>query len=154
MHEQLQVNASYRQIVKIAFPIALAMFVPQINFITNNIFLGHLNQNALAAASITGVYYLVFSSIGFGLNNGLQALISRRAGENRPEEIGKIFNQGVLISLCIAATGILITYAIAPLIFRQFLHSQTIYQEVTGFLRIRILGLPFLFIIGCETLYW
>src|SRR5438067_694309 len=98
MHEQLQVNASYRQIVKIAFPIALAMFVPQINFITNNIFLGHLNENALAAASITGVYYLVFSSIGFGLNNGLQALISRRAGENRPEEIGKIFNQGVLIS--------------------------------------------------------
>jgi Na+-driven multidrug efflux pump len=36
--------------------------------------------------------------IGYALNNGLQTLIARRAGENRPEEIGKIFGQGVFIS--------------------------------------------------------
>src|SRR5437588_9663165 len=116
MAERLQVEISYRQIFKIALPISLALFVPQINFIINNVFLGHLSENALATASITGVYYLIFGSIGFGLNNGLQALISRRAGENRPDEIGKIFNQGVLIALSIAALGIFITYVIAPFI--------------------------------------
>src|SRR3954462_3037113 len=112
MAQQLQIGTSYRQIIRIAFPISLALFVPQINFIVNNIFLGHLSEEALATASITGVYYLIFAGIGFGLNNGLQALISRRAGENRPDEIGKIFNQGVLIAMCIAAFGILITYFI------------------------------------------
>lgn len=146
MTERLQVETSYRQIIKIALPISLALFVPQINFIVNNIFLGHLSEEALATASITGVFYLIFAGIGFGLNNGLQALISRRAGENRPEEIGKIFNQGILISMGIAAAGIFITYFIAPFIFKYAIHSPVIYEKSVVFLRIRILGLPFLYV--------
>src|SRR5215218_9797627 len=102
MTDSLKVEISYRQIWKIALPIALALLVPQLNLITNNIFLGHHSEHSLAVASITGVYYLVFAGIGFGLNNGLQTLISRRAGENRPEEIGKIFAQGVFVGLLIA----------------------------------------------------
>src|SRR5436309_13151138 len=135
MKESLKVEVSYRQIWKIALPIALALFVPQLNLITNSIFLGHHSEQSLAAASITGVYYLIFAGIGFGLNNGLQALISRRAGENRPEEIGKIFNQGILVSMGIAAIGILLTFFVAPSIFRSSLHSQAIYEKATVFLR-------------------
>lgn len=146
MTEKLQVDVTYRQIIKIAFPISLALLVPQLNFIVNNVFLGNLSENALATASITGVFYLIFASIGFGLNNGLQALISRRAGENRPEEIGKIFNQGILISLGIAAAGIFITWVIAPIIFKYSIHSTDIYEQVVSFLRIRIFGLPFLYV--------
>ena len=55
----LQVEISNRQILKIALPISLAIFVPQLNFTINNIFLGHYNQQSLAIASITGVYYLI-----------------------------------------------------------------------------------------------
>jgi multidrug resistance protein, MATE family len=146
MSHSLQLDTSYKQIWKIALPIALALLVPQLNYIINNIFLGHLSEEALGTGSITGVYYLIFAGIGFGLNNGLQALISRRAGENRPEEIGKVFNQGVLISLGIALFGILFTWTIAPLIFRSFIHSAQVQQDVTGFLRIRIFGLLFLYI--------
>lgn len=142
----LQVEISYRQILKIALPISLALLVPQLNFIINNVFLGHLSEEALAIASITGVYYLVFAGIGYGLNNGLQALISRRAGENRPGEIGKIFHQGVLIALLIAAAGIIFTYYIAPLILRSVLSDQNIYAKAVDFLYIRIWGLPFLYI--------
>jgi MATE family multidrug resistance protein len=146
MAEKLQVDSTYRQIIKITLPISLALLVPQLNFIINNIFLGNLSENALATASITGVFYLIFASIGFGLNNGLQALISRRAGENRPEEIGKIFNQGILVSLIIAAFGIFITWFVAPLIFRNFIHSSEIAEKVIIFLKIRIFGLPFLYV--------
>jgi MATE family multidrug resistance protein len=141
----LQVGISNRQILKIAMPISLAIFVPQLNFIINNIFLGHYNQQALAVASITGVYYLVFAMIGFGLNNGLQTLIARRAGENRPEEIGKIFSQGILISFGIAAIGIAITWWLAPVILREVISAENANQAIS-FLRIRILGLPFLYI--------
>lgn len=100
----------------------------------------------MATASITGVYYLIFAGIGYGLNNDLQALISRRAGENRPEEIGKIFNQGILISMLIAAGGILITYFIAPFILKPSIHSRETYGMSVQCLRIRIWGLPFLYL--------
>lgn len=145
-YNNLQVEISNRQIFKIALPISFAILVPQVNFITNNVFLGHYSQHALAVASITGVYYLVFGMIGFGLNNGLQTLISRRAGENRPEEIGKIFGQGVFISLIIAAIGILLTWFVAPLILKNVLHSPNIANDAIEFLKIRIWGLPFLYI--------
>ena len=78
MAEGLQVGTSYRQVGKIAFPIAMAILVPQLNLITNSIFLGHHSEESLAVAALTGVYYLTFAGIGFGLNNGLQTLISRR----------------------------------------------------------------------------
>lgn len=144
----LQVEVSNRQIFRIALPISLAIFIPQLNFIINNIFLGHYqaDSHALAVAGITGVYYLIFSAIGFGLNNGLQALIARRAGENRPEEIGGLFRQGVLISLIMAAIGIIVTWALTPWIFSLIIHDQQVQDKAVDYLRIRIWGLPFLYI--------
>lgn len=143
---QLQVEISNKQILRIALPISFAMLIPQANFITNNIFLGQLGEQELAAAGLTGVYYLIFAAIGFGLNNGLQALISRRAGENRTEEIGKLFSQGVRIAMVIAAIGILITYFIAPYLLRWALASEEMADRAIRFLQIRIWGLPFLYI--------
>jgi len=127
-------------------PISFAILIPQFNFITTNIFLGHYSQQSLAIAGITGVYYLIFAMIGFGLNNGLQALIARRAGENRPEEIGKIFSQGVFISIVLAAAGIFITCFIAPVILRSIIYEKEISAKAISFLQIRIWGLPFLYI--------
>lgn len=145
-YNSLQVDITNRQILKITLPISLAILVPQINFITNNIFLGHYTQHALATVSIAGVYYLIFAMIGFGLNNGLQTIIARRAGENRPDEIGKVFGQGVFISLVIAAIGVFITWFIAPFILRKAILSPEIAGDAITFLKIRIWGLPFLYI--------
>ncbi|HVM89180.1 MAG TPA: MATE family efflux transporter [Puia sp.] len=141
-----RVEITNRQILKIALPISLAILVPQINFITNNIFLGHLDEQSLATAGITGVFYLVFAVVGQGLNNGLQALIARRAGENRIDEIGKLFSQSILISLTLALFCILFTYFFAPWILQLSLKDEAVKNQAVSFLRIRIWGLPFLFI--------
>ncbi len=143
---QLQVEISNKQILRIALPIAVSILVPNINFITNNIFLGHLSEQALAVAGITGVYYLVFGVMGFGLSSGLQSVMSRRAGENRHEEIGLLFFQAVRISIAFSITGILVTNFIAPFIFKAALHNEDDIKMATDFLRIRIWGLPFLYI--------
>ncbi|HET6255929.1 MAG TPA: MATE family efflux transporter [Puia sp.] len=142
------VTIGNRDILRMALPISLAILVPQINFITNNIFLGHLDESgyALSTAGITGVYYLLFAVIGQGLNTGLQALIARRAGEGRIEEIGKLFFQGVLIALVLAVIGIVLTWTLSPLVLSYALHSDSVRDQALSFLRIRIWGLPFLYI--------
>jgi len=141
-----QVEISNRQILQIALPISLAILVPQINFITNNVFLGHLDQQSLATAGITGVFYLIFAVVGQGLNNGLQALISRRAGENRIKEIGNLFSHSMIISLIWAFCCIGLTYLLAPWILHFSLKSPAVRDQAVGFLRIRIWGLPFLYL--------
>ena len=142
----LQVNISSKQILTISIPIAMAILVPQFTFIINNIFLGALSKQALAIGGITGVYYLIFGVMGQGLNNGLQALISRRAGENRVDEIGVLFTQGVIISIFLSVIGICFTYFIAPSIFHALLHDHARANTIIEFLKIRIWGIPFLFI--------
>jgi len=142
----LQVTVSSKQILAISLPIALAIMVPQVNFVINNIFLGALSSEALAIGGITGVFYLIFGVMGQGLNNGLQALISRRAGENRIDEIGILFSQGVIISLFLSVLGISFTYFIAPSLFHSFLNDPQRANTVIEFLKIRIWGIPFLFI--------
>jgi putative MATE family efflux protein len=142
----LRVQTGYKEILGMAMPISLAILVPQINFITNNIFLGGLGQQALASAGITGVYYLIFAVIGNGLNNGLQSMIGRRAGENKPKEIGQLFFHGVWLALIISVIGILITYSIAPAILRATIHSNAIANQVIDFMLIRIWGLPLFYL--------
>jgi MATE family multidrug resistance protein len=143
---ELKIQTTNRQILGMALPISLAMLVPQINFITNNIFLGGLGEKELASAGITGVYYLIFAVMGNGLNNGLQALIARRAGQNQPKEIGRLFYHGVWVALAFSAVGIVLTYTIAPVILRATIHDQAIAEQVINFLLIRIWGLPFLYL--------
>jgi MATE family multidrug resistance protein len=143
---ELQIKTGYRQIFGMALPISLALLVPQINFITNNIFLSGLGEQALACAGITGVYYLIFAVIGNGLNNGLQALIARRAGQNLPQEIGKLFFHGVWAALTFSAFGIIVTYAIAPTILRASIENKILAEQAISFLLIRIWGLPFLYL--------
>lgn len=142
----LQVEISNKQILRIALPIAMAMLVPQINFVANTVFLSGLGETELGVAGITGVYYLVFALVGNGLNNGLQALIARRAGENRPGEIGRMFSQSVWIALLFAAGGILITYLVAPPFLSAVIKSEKVQEEAIGFVRIRIWGLLFLYL--------
>ena len=48
LNKDLQVEASYRQIIRLALPISFAILIPQINYVTNNIFLGHYTQQDLA----------------------------------------------------------------------------------------------------------
>ena len=146
LQNSLQLKITNRQIIKLTLPISIAILVPQLNFITNNIFLGHYSSTTLAVASITGVYYLIFASIGFALNNGLLALISRRAGENRPDEIGKIFNQGIFTALLIAAIAVTVSYTITPTLLRSILHEPEKAEMAISFIQIRIWGLPFLYV--------
>ncbi|MBX2934452.1 MAG: MATE family efflux transporter [Ferruginibacter sp.] len=141
----LKVTVTNRQILSIAMPITLAILIPQINMLTNSIFLGDLSIEALGNAGITGVFYLIFAVAGNGLNNSLQAVFSRYAGSGNHAAFNSILSQGIRISLQFAAAGILITWFIAPLILQPITDERSFALQI-DFLKIRILGLPFLFL--------
>jgi len=142
----LRVDITNRQILSISLPISISLLVPFLNFTANNYFLSGLGESALGTAGITGVYFLVVAVIGNGLNNAIQSLIARRAGESRLEEIGKLFSQGVRIAIIIAAIAIILTYLFAPFIFHYALHTEAVQTKAIDFLKIRVWGLPFLYL--------
>jgi putative MATE family efflux protein len=144
-HRELQLETNRRQILRMALPISLAMLIPQLNYVTNTVFLSY-NETVLATAGITGVFYLIFSLVGNGLNAGLQGLIARRAGENRPQAIGPLYVQGIWVSMFYACAAIILTWVAAPVFFHSVLHSPRVIDMAILFLQIRVLGIPFLYV--------
>ena len=141
-----KVGTDSKAILNLAFPIAAAIAIPQLNFIINTIFLSGLGEGKLATAALTGVYYLVFAVAGMGLNNGLQTLIARRAGEDRLSEIGILFRNGVFLAVITAFLFIGFTQFCAPYLLSKYIHSKEILDRSISFLNIRIWGLLFLYI--------
>ncbi len=143
--KDLKVQVTNKQILSIALPITLAIIIPQINMLTNSMFLGNLSTEALGNAGITGVFYLIFAVAGNGLNNGLQSVFSRYAGADNTGAFKVVLAQSIRISLQLAVAGILITWFIAPFILQHVADPKAYPQEIS-FLKIRILGLPFLYL--------
>ncbi len=141
----LKVGVNNKQILSIALPITFAILIPQINMLTNSIFLGQLSAEALGNAGITGVFYLIFAVAGNGLNNALQTVFSHNAGSGNSENFKLILNQGIRISLLFALICILFTWFVAPYIMQEVADPVS-YPGEMSFLKIRILGLPFLFL--------
>ena len=142
----LRLDITNKQILSISLPISLSLLVPFLNFTANNYFISGLGEDFLGTAGITGVYFLVVAVVGNGLNNALQSLIARRAGESRVDEIGKLFAQGVRIAAVMSVAGIALTYFLTPLVFHAALQSQKVDANAIEFLQIRVWGLPFLYL--------
>ena len=143
--DTLKVRTDNRQILSIALPITLAIFIPQLNLLINSIFLGHLSKEALGNAGITGIFYMIFAVAGHGLNSSMQSVFSNYAGQDKPDFFKVILGQGLRISLQIAAVFMLFTWLLGPIILKQVADPVSYPAEIS-FLRIRIWGLPFLFL--------
>jgi multidrug resistance protein, MATE family len=141
----LKLNVTNKSIVQMALPITLAIIIPQLNNLINSIFLGKLDKTALGNAGITGVYYLIFSVAGHGLNNAMQSVLSNHAGSGEHNKFASIVSQGIRIAVLFAIIGIVFTQLVSPFILQQVAKPAD-YPAEMGFLRIRILGLPFIFL--------
>ncbi len=150
----MQLEVTTRQIIKIAGPICLALIIPQINHITNTAFVGRLGEFELAANGIAGIYYLVMYMIAYGLNNGMQVLIARRAGQQQFSGIGQLFSNGIQVGLFFSGIAILLTLLAAPWFFSKSLHDNHIIAAAVSFIRIRIWGLPFLMLLNMANAFY
>jgi multidrug resistance protein, MATE family len=137
----LKIDTSVKTILLLTLPLSLSRLIPEVNYLINAYFLGQLGSKELALAGITGVYYLIFAAIGYGLNNALLAIMSRKAGEEERNEIFSTLWHGIIVSL-----GLAIIFILGTLLFlRPFLAFAGIESvgadQAAGFLSIRIFGL-------------
>lgn len=149
----LKVDTSVKGIILLTLPISMAKLIPELNYLFNAAFLGHIGNKELALAGITGVYYLIFSAIGYGLNNALLAIMSRRAGEENRNEIFSTLWHGMLVALGLAVLFIIITHILVhPLMLWAGIESHGA-EMAGGFLNIRILGLMFLYSLQMQNAF-
>jgi multidrug resistance protein, MATE family len=149
----LKVDTSIKGILLLTLPISLARLIPELNYLINAAFLGHLGEQELALAGITGVYYLIFAAIGYGINNALLAIMSRKAGENERHEIFSTLWHGLILASIMAIIFIVGTWAfLKPLLSFVGIQSNIV-SLASSFMNIRIVGIFFMYALQMQNAY-
>ncbi len=140
----MQASVSNKYILRTAAPIALAMLIPLVNNLTNNIFLSRVGERALAVNGVAGIYYLILTMVGYGLASGIQIQLSRRAAQHDYTGIAKLLANAGMLTVFIALCLMILSMWMAPLIFGLSLSSNDHIYGSVSFLFIRVWGLPFI----------
>ncbi|MCB0699420.1 MAG: MATE family efflux transporter [Chitinophagales bacterium] len=140
----MQLSISNRDIIKLAAPIALAMLIPQISFMTDTVFLGRLGEQELAVNGMAGIFYMILAMVGHGLTSGIQVQLSRRAGENNYTGVARTFTNGVMLCLLFGLAIMSVSVFLAPILFEMTLHDSVNAKLSAQFLEVRAMGIPFL----------
>ena len=149
--QSVKIENSYRNILQLALPIGISILIPQLNLLTNTLFLGAYTpslgalttRELLGASGIAGIYYLTLVMIGYGLVAGLLMFMSRKAGEEDVPGMGKLFSTGFWLCLSLVAGLILLSVGLTPLLFKMAIHDEAIRLTALSFIQIRYWGLPF-----------
>lgn len=100
-----------------AVPLMLSLLVQSLYNIVDSIFVARLSETALTAASLVYSIQFLMIAVGVGTAVGLNALLSRKIGEHKPEEACRAATTGLflmlLTSLSFSIIGIFLSDTIA-----------------------------------------
>ena len=82
-----------------AVPLMLSLLIQSLYNIVDSIFVAQLSETALTAASLVYAIQFLMIAIGVGTAVGLNALLSRKLGQKKPEEACRAATTGLFLML-------------------------------------------------------
>lgn len=137
---------SYRNILKVAYPILISLVMEQMIGLTDTAFLGRVGEVELGASAIAIVYYMVLFMIGFGFSIGAQIIIGRRNGEGKFAKTGNVFWHGMYFAIGLSGILIVLSEIFSPWLMRLMVSSEAVYEAALNYVRWRLPGMSFAFI--------
>ncbi|WII07598.1 MATE family efflux transporter [Methanomassiliicoccales archaeon LGM-RCC1] len=89
-------------VLALSIPIAIALFVQNLNNIVDSFWVSDLGQNAMASLGIVYPVYCILIGIGNGLGIGVSAAIARNIGMKNHDNANGVAAQGLLTTLVIS----------------------------------------------------
>lgn len=88
-----------------AVPLMLSLLIQSLYNIVDSIFVARLSETALTAASLVYSIQFLMIAVGVGTAVGLNALLSRKIGEHKPEEACHAATTGLFLMMPINVLG-------------------------------------------------
>lgn len=140
----MQVKSTYADIWRISWPIMLSSVANTVINITDVAFVARVGETQLAASALAGVFYFVMVMIGVAIGIGSQIMMSRKAGENDPAGLGKIFDHSLLLLITLGFLLMGVVYFAIPSFMHIVVQSQPIADAAVQYLQARAWALPFM----------
>ena len=113
-------------LISMSLPMMISMFVQALYNIVDSIFVARISENALTAVSMAFPIQNLMFSVALGTGVGINSLLSRRLGERNFEEVDKVANNGIFLTIC----GFIIFMIVGIFVPRPFFESQTDNPEI------------------------
>lgn len=132
----MKILTTQRSIWSLSFPIIIVGLSEAIVDITDAVFLGHYGITELAAIALADAIYELAIVAVVGLVDGIQIVVARRAGQDAPRAIGRVFNQGLYLLAIASVVLTAVIFFAAPHLTAWAISSGDIRSAVDAFLRI------------------
>ncbi|MEO8088030.1 MAG: MATE family efflux transporter [Bacteroidota bacterium] len=139
----MQVNSSYRDIWRMAYPVMIGALALTFLNVIDTIFLGRIGETELGASALGGVFYFVMVMIGVALGVGTQIQIARRAGEKNHGAIGEIFDHSFFLLLGLSLLQFIVLHFFSGQLFGMLVDNQEVKMACSEFLKYRSIGIFF-----------
>ena len=116
-------------LVQMSLPMMISMFVQSLYNIVDSIFVARISENALTAVSLAFPIQNLMFSVALGTGVGINSLLSRRLGEKNFEEVDKVANNGIFLTIC----GFIVFMIVGFIVPRPYLMSQTDNLEIVEY---------------------
>lgn len=136
-------EARYRDIWKLAYPIILASIAQTFISVSDTAFMGRVGEIELAAIGMVSVYYLILFMIAFSYTKGTQILVARRVGEAKYKAAGIIFDHSMLAIMLIAGVLFLFMRFGSDFALGLLVQDESIRKAGAIYLETRSFGLLF-----------
>ena len=125
-----------------AVPLMLSLLIQSLYNIVDSIFVARLSETALTAASLVYAIQFLMIAIGVGTAVGLNALLSRKLGQKKPEEACRAATTGLFLMLGTSLVFTLVGLLFPAQLLGLFSASQA--MLTIGIPAMRIICLHFL----------
>src|SRR5262245_5883287 len=121
---------------KVSLPIIFVEAVETFDHLIDTLFLSRVGITELGAIAVADSVLYLFLVVPLALVDGIQIVRARRAGQRRPEEVGAIFNPGLLLVLLVCLGSTVALKMASPLVTRGLVESEAVGVAADDYLQI------------------
>lgn len=134
-----------KKLLFFTLPIALSSMLQQLFNAADTAVVGYFgNQDALAAVGTNTEIVALIVTVSSGLSIGANILVAGLIGKNRKEEFPSAIRTSIVMSVIIGIFGMISGQLVAEPLLRLIQAPEGILRDATLYLRIYMLGYPFL----------
>ncbi len=143
-----------RAILVLAGPIIGGMASQMILNVVDAAMVGQLGPAAQGAVGLGSFTFFVLANLTICLGTGVQAIVSRRDGEEQPEGAGSALDTGLVLALLLALPLGGAFSLLAPTIFTWLSDDPTVVEGGQSYLAIRLMALGVITANYCFRGFW
>src|SRR5262252_5028471 len=136
-------NNLSRTIWKVSLPIILVEATETFDHLIATLFLARVGVTELGAIAVADSVLLLFLILPLALVDGMQILTARRVGQRRPDAVGAVFNQSLLLILMLSGVAVLALKLFAPIVAGWLVESEAVGEAINKYLQIDAFSIPF-----------